>query len=866
MESKPLTLTPSDLPSFGALLKAFRKRRRLTQQHLADALGMHRNAVGRWEQGDFLPASKTIVIEVARQLHLDSQETRRLLEASLTALSPHWSVPLSRNPFFTGRDEILESLHLQLGRTQAVALTQSSALSGLGGIGKTQIALEYAYRHALDYSAVFWIGAETVESILFSLLRIAEVLQLPERDKQDQQQVLAAVGHWLTIHHDWLLICDNLENFDLLGRFLPATRQGAILITTRCQALGTLARGIDLEPMAEEEGVLFLLRRAKIVAPDASPEDVQHLARANPPLSAAAHQLVTELGRLPLALDQAGAYIEETGCGLAAYVQRFRQKRRMLLDRRGLSGDHPLSVVATIRLACQQVGEQHPAALELLRCCAFLSAEAIPEELLLAGADHLGPILGPVVGDATHFDVALATLRRYSLVQRQPESRTLSLHRLVQVIVQEELSEHDQEHWRQRLVHLLSAVFPDHIEITEPEFWGRCERLLSHAMTCTAAIPTHLQDQELADVLGKAADYVFDSSQFELAESLYQRALQIQEQVTGPGHPKVATLVQRLAYLYRHLDQFEQAEVLLRAAVSMLEPALGPDHPTVASHLSLLATVYTDRGKYELAEPLYQRALSILEQTLGPDHPELAESLYWLGIFYESQGRYDVAEAVYQRALIIWEQALGPEHLQVAYLLNQFGLLYTEQGKYELAEAYCQRAVRLVEQIKGAEHYDLASVLETLASLYRAWGRYEIAEPLYQRSLHLFEQAFGPAHRTVSYPLSGLAILSREQGRFEEAEALFHRALQIREQVVGREHPETAQILHEMAIFRQKEGGVREARSLAERALAIRSRSLGNAHPDTLETRMLHTELVQACANKDVQTVSPQPRCSSTGR
>jgi transcriptional regulator with XRE-family HTH domain len=148
-----MTLTlGNDHPSFGTLLKGYRKRRRLTQQQLADALEMHRNAVGRWEQGDFLPASKTIVRELARQLRLDEVETRALLEASLTALSPHWSVPWPRNAYFTGREPILEALRLQLGRTKSVALTQSSALSGLGGVGKTQIALEYAYRYALDYN------------------------------------------------------------------------------------------------------------------------------------------------------------------------------------------------------------------------------------------------------------------------------------------------------------------------------------------------------------------------------------------------------------------------------------------------------------------------------------------------------------------------------------------------------------------------------------------------------------------------------------------------------------------------------------------------------------------------------------------
>src|SRR5260370_28853519 len=155
-----MTMDRSDLSSFGTMLKAFRNCRGLTQQQLAEQLGVRRNTIGTWERGDFLPGSKGIVLELARHLHLDEQETRQLLEASLTALAPHWYVPLPRNPFFTGREEILAALHTQLGVDQTVALTQSSALHGLGGVGKTQIALEYAYRHALEYRAVFWIGAE----------------------------------------------------------------------------------------------------------------------------------------------------------------------------------------------------------------------------------------------------------------------------------------------------------------------------------------------------------------------------------------------------------------------------------------------------------------------------------------------------------------------------------------------------------------------------------------------------------------------------------------------------------------------------------------------------------------------------------
>ncbi|HEU5226567.1 MAG TPA: helix-turn-helix domain-containing protein [Ktedonobacteraceae bacterium] len=298
-----MSLTEHDVASFGALLKTFRKRRRLTQQQLAATIGMHRSTITRWEQGDVLPESKTLVLELARHLRLDDQETRHLLEASLTALAPYWLVSLPRNPFFTGREEILEALHRQLGMDQAVALTQSSALHGLGGVGKTQTALEYVYRYALEYSAVFWIGAETEESIVSSLLHIAEVLQLPERDDEDQQRVVAAVQRWLNMHGQWLLVWDNVEDLALLDRFLPSTRSGAMLITTRRQTLGTFARGLPLLPMEQEEGMLFLLRRAKVLVPEATCEHLRRFAEQMPAEYRAAEELVTVMGGLPLALD-----------------------------------------------------------------------------------------------------------------------------------------------------------------------------------------------------------------------------------------------------------------------------------------------------------------------------------------------------------------------------------------------------------------------------------------------------------------------------------------------------------------------------------------------------------------------------------
>ena len=800
MENQPLPFS-----SFGEQLTTYRKCAGLTQKQLAQRLGVHANTISAWELGTYLPHARGLVLELARHLHLNEQETRHLLEASLTALPPYWLVPLPRNPFFTGREDVLEILHRQLGVDQMVALTQSSALYGLGGIGKTQIALEYAYRYALEYSAVFWIGAETAESIISSMARIAQVLQVPERDDKDQQRVIAAVQHWLSTHTHWLLIWDNVEELALLDRFLPSSRSGAILITTRSQALGTLARGLNLSPMEQEEGVLFLLRRAKVLSPEMTNEHLRQFAGRAPAQYQAAIDLVEELGGLPLALDQAGAYIEETRCSLVGYIQRHQQQAQQMLARRGSnSAGHPHSVTITFQLSYERVRQSHPEAEELLKACAFLASDGIPEELFIKGASHLGPTLSPVVTDPLQFDRALAALQSLSLLKRHTESQTLSLHRLVQIVLREGMSEHEQITWMRRVIVILNVLFPEAKMI---DVWGQCERLLPHVLVSTEAIPDQLGGLELADVLQKTAMYLLNRGQDQLTERLYRRALRIREQI------------------------------------------LGPEHPCVADSLMGLGSFYCEHGAYGQAEGLYRRALRIREQALGPEHPQVADSLQGLTWLYCEQGKYDQAEVSQLRALRIREQTLGPEHLQVADALYWMGNVYSEQGAYEQAERLYRRALRVKEQMLGPEHSSLAFETQELATLYYHQRKYEQAEALYKRASSLWEQALGPDFVQTAYSLNGLANIFRDQARYAEAEPLYERALSIRERHLGPQHPETVQTLYDLAVFQQRQGNLNAAICLAERAYKSRSLSLGDAHPKTIAARVLSAQLLKEQAS-----------------
>jgi tetratricopeptide (TPR) repeat protein/DNA-binding XRE family transcriptional regulator len=753
-----------ELVSFGDLVKTFRKKQHFSQQALSVRLGVHLNTISKWERGMCLPDSKGMVLELAKRLRLDEHDTRVLLEASLTALSPYWSVPYQRNPFFTGREEILDTLRLHLGVEHVVALTQSYALQGLGGIGKTQIALEYAYRYGLEYSAVFWIGAETVEQILSGMRSIAELVGLPERAETDQQRVVAVVQRWLATHSQWLLIWDNLEDLALLHRFLPPARLGTILITTRHQALGTLTQSMDLLPMEHIEGMLFLLRRAKMLGPQATGEQIQQQATNKPDEYAAAAELVTAMGGLPLALDQAGAYLEETQCGLPAYLELFRTRRTALLQQRGGgSQDHPASVATTFRLSITATAQRHPAVWDLLRVCALLQPDAIPEEIFRQGAEHLGVTLEAICRDRLEWNQVVAVAYSYSLLSRQPEEQTLSLHRLVQTVLLDALSPSEQEQWSRRAIGALDAVFPDVLPETEHAARRQAERLLPHALLCLRRAGATLESLVLASLAYKAAQYLRECGRYTEAEPLALKALSLREQILGPDHPDVATSLNYLAVLFRRQGKYVQAEPLLQRTLSIREQVLGFDHPEVARVLNNLAVLCWEQGKYAEAEPFHQRALSVREQSLGPGHPLVASTLNNLAEIYIEHGKDAEAESLMRRALRILEQSLGPSHPLVASTLNGLANLSRAQSKYAETELIFQRALSIREQHLGQHHPETAQTLHDLAVFYQKQGRLSEAFSLVERALTIRLHSLGDAHPKTVATQALSAQLAQEQ-------------------------------------------------------------------------------------------------------
>jgi hypothetical protein len=393
-----------------------------------------------------------------------------------------WNIPYSRNPIFTGREQLLTHLADTLMTGGVVALTppQVQAISGLGGIGKTQLAIEYAYRHRQDYQAIFWTRADTTDAVIDGYGEIAHLLQLPEQQSYNHLLVVKAVQEWFRTQTRWLLILDNVDDLTLARTYLPSTFGGHILLTTRAQSMGTLAEGIEVHTLDVGTGALLLLRRVGLLAADALSET------ALPSDLALASAITEEVGGLPLALDQAGAYIEETGCSLADYQHYYRRRRTALLKRRGgLSVDHPEPITTTWSLSFEKVEQVNFAAAELLRLCAFLHPDSIPEEIIIYGAAHLGPVLAPLVNDPLALNEAIALLRAYGLIRRDSMAKVLRVHRLVQAVLQDTMDDQVRRQWVERAVLMVNEA----LHYIDFSTWEHChnspEYSISHAQVST---------------------------------------------------------------------------------------------------------------------------------------------------------------------------------------------------------------------------------------------------------------------------------------------------------------------------------------------------------------------------------------------
>jgi tetratricopeptide (TPR) repeat protein len=521
-------------------------------------------------------------------------------------------------------------------------------------------------------------------------------------------------------HPCWLLILDNLEDradaAELLARVGP---HGHVIITTRRNFVWKgAARPLSLEVLTPEASVELVAR----LTGQRSPEPVPDLAK--------------ELGYLPLALEQAGAYIAQQQITIADYLGLLRKRPAHILGRVDEGGDESRAIAQIWQVTLDAIERRNPLAVMLLRIMAYYAPDNIPRDLLAGAAD-----------DPELVNEALGLLSSYCMISLLGD--VVSVHRLVQAVLRvAKMTTRAKEGEKPPdpimvATRLLYVSAPNGNIRRAVEQWPRWRTLVPHIDSLASLTPDDAASDELAELLVWSSTFVWVQGQHHIALQMAQRALTIGEKALDPEHPNLAIQLDNLAQVLHDLGKLDEALPLHRRALAISEKALGPEHPDVAITLNNLAQTLHNLGRLDEALPLQRRALAISEKALGTEHPAVAIRLSNIARTLHNLGRLDEALPLQRRALAISEKALGTEHPDVATVLDNLATRLNGLGRFDEALPLRQRALAISEKALGLEHPNIAIRLSNLAATLVGLGRLDEALPLLQRALTVSEEALG---------------------------------------------------------------------------------------------------------------------------
>ncbi|MFG3046983.1 tetratricopeptide repeat protein [Streptomyces sp. NPDC048241] len=712
-----------------------------------------------------------------------------------------------------GREEELNWLRgaLTSGRAEGV-IAQGGAVHGLGGIGKSTVALHYAHRHRGDYTLIWWINAASPDEIETSFTRLTVALVPGWAATAERGAQVAWALQWLTWHPGWLLIYDNVEDFDDLAAYTGALHKGHHLATSRRATgwpdnIATLTLG-TLDP----DDAITLLCRLVFKASEPTSRQWEE-----------ARSLASDLGYFPLAVRQAGAYLAQNrGIGIDAYRRRLGTKLA-----KAAHGVDAQRTVARIWDVTLQTLEKHaPLAVELLHTAAWLAPDGIPHTLL-----------APPGTDPDDAAEAIGVLAAYSMVS--DTGTTLSVHRLVQTVLQQ-LQNQDSEQrqhlqGRERAERAVARLIPDPGE--DPPADSQWDALIPHLVTLAASTPPGHQNAALADVYLIAADRLHDQGHTARTIPLMEAALAECDRVLGASHPDTLTSRGNLASAYASVGDVGRAIPLMEAALAENERVLGDADPTTLSTRNNLADAYRSVGDVERAIPLMEATLAECVRVLGDTHPNTLTSRNNLAGVYQSAGDLGRALPLFEATLAQRERVLGHTHPDTLTSRNNLAGVYRSMGDVGQAVPLYETTLADCERVLGDTHPITLTSRNNLAGVYRSMGDVGRAIPLLEATLSQCERVLGVLHPDTLTSRNNLAGAYQSAGDMERAIALFKATLAQREQILNGTHPETLASRNNLAGAYQSAGDMERALPLFEATLAQRERVLGDTHPDTLTSR-----------------------------
>jgi Tetratricopeptide repeat len=649
------------------------------------------------------------------------------------------SVPVQLGPrpgVLAGREDLLTDLDARLADGDGQPGPRVVALVGLGGTGKTSVAVEYAHRHVAEVGVCWQFAAEDPTVLRAQFAELAA--QLGARELVDVRDPVASVHAVLArAGTGWLVVFDNVTSPASVQRFVPPAGRGRVLITTQNQHWPPPVAALDVPVLDVEVAAGFLVNRT------------------GDPDRAAARELAVALGGLPLALEQAAAYMQATGTSLARYLPLFRDRQAELLARGEVAG-HPEHVAATLGLGLSRLAQDTPGAVAVLRLLAFLAPEPVPLDVLLGESDLADPAVaatvGPLAGDVLAVGDAVAELRGYSLVSLAGDGLVL-VHRLVQAVTRDHLPEGQAGQWQQAAATLIDAAVPADPRL--PGNWPVCTVLLPHARAVLDLTSSGMWD--IAQALGYSGSYL-------AARDLFQ-------QITAA---------------------YEQ------------DAAYGAEHPLTLSARHQLARLTGQAGDAAGARDQYAALLPIRERVLGAEYPNTLTTRHelasWTGMAGDAAGARDQFAAL----LPIRERVSGVEHPHTLSARHELARLTGEAGDAAGARDQFAALLPISERVSGVEHPDTLTARHELARWTGGAGDAAGARDQSAALLPIRERVLGAEHPETLITRAILASWTGEAGDAAGARDQFAALLPIRERVLGAEHPDTLTTRNNLAYWAEQ--------------------------------------------------------------
>lgn len=749
------------------------------------------------------------------------------LQARFPAQSPKiWNVP-GRNANFTGRDDDIEHLRDALV-TSGTSVLQPVALHGLGGVGKTQVAVEYAYRFRADYDVVWWINAEQPTFIDTALLRLGDRLGLRQESQQSDYylKVVAALEAG-TPHGRWLLIFDNALKPADLEKFLPHGA-GHVLITSRQRAWNEVATALDIDVFDRKESISHLRQR------------VREMGQAD------ADRVANALGDLPLAVAGAGAWLAETGTEVDVYLDLLRQQPSKVLQETG-PADYPEPVERVWSLALERLQKRSPAAARLFQLCSVFDSEIakslVVSDEMAAALRHLAPTLD----EPLYRHSLIRELARLALIKSDEGRQSIHVHRLLQAVVRDRLTLEELDSVRKDAHRVLAAARPT-IEgaVDDPGKWPVYEQIWPHLEPTDLIHSTEPRPWEvLADrvrFLWQRGDLANGRAFAEEVDQVWEERLTHADADDGDTRP-LRLLQLRLRY---NLANILRSEGSFRAARGLDEAILterlelnGEHDPHTLMTASVLAADLRAFGEYDKAYEMDLKTFASFEDQFGPTHPRVLAMANNIAVGHRLLGRYGEALDLDRRTLAVRRTALGERHRWTLYSEAQLGRDLREIGDYQQSITRLEAAREAFGEVVGELAPDTLNATMNLAVSLLAAGRTVEARALIEKSLKGYQSLYHSESNPyfVICKVNYAAVLYAS-GEVRRARETLREALAVIEDEIGAKQPYPLACVNNLAVYSRKDGESGQAHEYAERAYRGLEETLGAEHPHTRAAAM----------------------------